>query len=116
MSEKRIPIYDSNNKLIKYVYSRYAVQQVIKGNARWNKTNTAIYLATAVNSQTVMHIITQVFSCKNDKLTIAQAMAQLSAFFPGDPYARYKASGSLGGASRSGYIVLLPNGIWQRVR
>lgn len=35
MSEKLIPIFDSNDNYIKSVYPRYAIQSVLKGKAIW---------------------------------------------------------------------------------
>ncbi len=59
--------------------------------------------------------ISKVFKYLGDELSIADAMQALMALFPGDPYARHKAAGALGGASKSGFIVLKDNN-WARQR
>ena len=62
-------------------------------------------------------IITRIFSNIGISFSIASAMTQLTALFPNDPFAKKKAAGALGGASRSGFISLNPNdGVWKRVR
>lgn len=119
MSTRLIPIFDSNNNYIKSVYPRYATQRVLKGKATWVKNNTALQLITVSPSVVISpstHAIAKVFSHIGKSLTIGTAMSKLVSLFPNDPFARQKAAGALGGASRSGFIALQPNGIWQRVR
>lgn len=60
-------------------------------------------------------MITRVFTTKSQKETIPNALAKLIALNPTDKYSKQKAAGSLGGASRWGFIVL-NNGIWERMR
>lgn len=62
-------------------------------------------------------MITQVFTTKGMTLSVAEAYTRLIALNPGDPYAREKAAGSLGGSSRHGFIQFnLANKTWTRVR
>jgi|LSQX01.1.fsa_nt_gb hypothetical protein len=60
-------------------------------------------------------MITQVFTIKNQRETIPNAYKKLIALNPTDKYNKKKAAGSLGGASRWGFIAL-NNGIWERMR
>lgn len=60
-------------------------------------------------------MITRVFTTKSQKETIPNAYEKLIALNPTDKYSKQKAAGSLGGASRWGFIVL-NNGIWERMR
>lgn len=60
-------------------------------------------------------MITRVFTIKNQKETITNAYGKLIALNPTDKYNKQKAAGSLGGASRWGFIALT-NGVWERMR
>lgn len=119
MSTKLIPIFDSNNNYIKSVYPRYATQHVLKGKAKWIKNNTALQMITVTSTvviPTSTHTITKVFSNIGNSFTIGIAMSKLVSLFPNDPFAQQKAAGALGGASRSGFIILQPNREWIRVK
>lgn len=119
MHKKLIPVFDSNNNYIKSVYPRYAMQRVLKGRALWIKNNTALKMipvTPAAVIPTPTHAIAKVFSKIGSSFSIAMAMARLISLFPNDPFARQKAAGALGGASRSGFIVLQPNREWKRVK
>ena len=61
-------------------------------------------------------MITRVFQNLGDTLTVADAMQALMALHPNDPCSYQKAAGSLGGASKSGFIVMNNAGLWVRVR
>lgn len=61
-------------------------------------------------------MITRVFPKLGDALTVADAIQSLMALHPNDPYSNQKAAGSLGGASKSGFIVMNSAGLWVRVR
>jgi len=60
-------------------------------------------------------MITRVFTIKNQKETIPNAYEKLIALNPMDKYNKQKTAGSLGGASRWGFIVLT-NGVWEQMR
>lgn len=118
MSEKLIPIFDSNDNYIKSVYPRYAIQSVLKGKAIWFKNNTAI--RQTANSSLVISkdidVITKVFLNIGERLTVKEAMSKLVSIFNNDTFARYKAAGALGGAAHSGFIRLQADGQWERTR
>lgn len=62
-------------------------------------------------------MITHVFTTKGMTLSVADAYAALIALNSGDPYAKEKAAGSLGGSSRYGFISFDPVNItWTRVK
>ncbi|WP_310603716.1 hypothetical protein [Anaerosporobacter sp.] len=63
-----------------------------------------------------MTMISQVFTQKGQTESISVAYGSLIKLNPADKYSKQKAAGSLGGASRWGYIDLLPGGKWMRVR
>jgi len=60
-------------------------------------------------------MITRVFTTMGHTESIADAYTKLIALNPTDKYNKQKAAGSLGGASRSGFIEL-KNGQWTRIR
>lgn len=62
-----------------------------------------------------MTMITQVFTHSGETKTVASAYTQLVNLNPTDKYNNQKAAGSLGGASRWGFIALT-NGVWERMR
>lgn len=49
-------------------------------------------------------MITKVFTSKGEKETIASAYTKLIDLNPNDKYKKKKAAGSLGGASRHGFL------------
>lgn len=67
-----------------------------------------------------MDAITRVFTNVGQVENISSALAKLMAYFlsidPYDQYAAKKAAGSLGGASRWGYIKLINKCQWMRMR
>jgi len=54
-------------------------------------------------------MISRVFTAKGQRETIANAYNKLHDLIPADKYKRQKAAGSLGGASRHGFIELVNN-------
>lgn len=61
-------------------------------------------------------MITQVFTTKGMTLSVADAYTRLIALNPGDPFAKEKAAGSLGGSSRYGFLEFDSlNRTWTRV-
>lgn len=60
-------------------------------------------------------MIVKVFQNIGDRLTIASAYQALLALYANEVYPHAKAAGSLGGASRSGFIIL-KNNMYERVR
>ncbi len=108
-----INVYDSNGNFVKQVYKRYAFQRVLQGTARWIKNQTAI-------RQITPYAISQVFPNIGDKKSIALTMKALMIIFYNENYPKKKASGSIGGGSKNGFIRLVTNsnGIkeWERVR
>lgn len=108
-----INVYDSNGNFVKQVYKRYAFQRVQQGAARWIKNQTAIRLRTP-------YAIFQVFPNIGDRKSIALTMKALIIMFYNEKYPKKKASGSIGGGSKNGFIRLVTNSIgikeWVRVR
>lgn len=98
-----VNFYDNKMHLIKRVYSHYAVHLVLKNRVVWIKNRTAIRLVFPIS---------KVFTSSGMSLSIADAMSLLAAVFGGNAA---KAAGSLGGASKAGFIEL-QNGFWTRVR
>lgn len=62
-----------------------------------------------------MTMITKVFIHPGETKTVASAYTQLMNLNPTDKYNKQKAAGSLGGASRWGFIALT-NGAWERMK
>lgn len=60
-------------------------------------------------------MISQIFTHRSHKESIRSAYSKLIDLNPKDPYNKQKAAGSLGGASRHGFIVR-SNGDYVRVK
>lgn len=93
----------------KDVFPRYAIQRVLKGQAIWIKRSSAIQVLKPCP-------ILSVFPSIGVSFSVRDAMNKLIALFPNDPYARYKAAGALGGASKHGCLSLDNNGVWIRIK
>lgn len=59
--------------------------------------------------------ILQVLTYVGQRKTVANIYSELIALYPNDPFADKKAAGSIGGASKSGFIKLI-DGYWVRMR
>lgn len=104
-----IPVFNAKGThVIANVYPRYACQLVISKKAVWRRGRNSI-------RQLMPYPILLVFQKVGMRYSVAETMQRLKQCFPNDPYACHKASGSIGGASHSGVIVLEGNE-WVRMR
>lgn len=99
----------SGTTTIKQLQPRYAIQRILKGQAKWIRNNTAI-------QQIEPCPILTVFSKVGATFSVAEAMKKLTALFVNDPFPKQRASGSLGGASHAKFISLTADGKWIRIK
>ncbi|MFI3226609.1 MAG: hypothetical protein R3Y09_04270 [Clostridia bacterium] len=93
MNNNKVEIRDVRGIAIKKVYSRYAIGLMNKGKG-WFKTRNIFILGTAPCA------ILRVFPKIGHTLTVSDATSQLETIFSNQAFAKNKARGSLGGASR----------------